>query len=46
MQSSQPGQGASRYYPESTHNQAQHLMHIPAVNRRVTISLEDAYLEE
>lgn len=27
-------------------NQASHLMHIPAVYRRVTINLEDVFLEE
>ncbi len=35
----------SRYYPDAA-NQASHLMHIPAINRRVTISLEDVLLEE
>jgi hypothetical protein len=41
MQAQQP----SRYYADAA-NQAAHLMHIPAINRRVTISLEEVLLEE
>lgn len=46
MQASQPmPMQPSRYYSDAV-NQASHLMHIPAVNRRVTINLEEVLLEE